>query len=228
MLCVTFDILVSRITNNLHIMISKKDETMIISCVFITRLVATGENQRSNKYSQVREQREKVVAMKHDFNSTSKFSSKYRDCGDAGTGVEFNRVKVKNKRINVEINERQQIMGKIIDSNWICVPRKIFKYQQKRVKICNEKKKQQNVSSGYMYPLVQRHALNSTRLIKENNLSQLIRNFCVIFPALLINSGCDKVTIYTTRNRGNRRENIIEKCQNRYIKLYLNAMNSVL
>lgn len=141
MLCVTFDILVSRITNNLHIMISKKDETMIISCVFITRLVATGENQRSNKYSQVREQREKVVAMKHDFNSTSKFSSKYRNCGDAGTGVEFNRVKVKNKRINVEINERQQIMGKIIDSNWICVPRKIFKYQQKRVKICNEKKK---------------------------------------------------------------------------------------
>lgn len=225
MLCVTFDILVSRITNDLHIMISKKDETMIISCVFITRLVATGDNQRSNKYSQVREQREKVVAMKHDFNSTSKFSSKYRNCGDAGTGVEFNRVKVKNKRINVEINERQQIMGKIIDSNWICVPRKIFKYQQKRIKICNEKK-----NSSKMYPLarVQRHALNSTRLIKENNLSQLIRNFCVIFPALLINSARDKVTIYTTRNRGNRRENIIEKCQNRYIKLYLNAMNSVL
>lgn len=149
MLCVTFDILVSRITDNLHSMISKNDET--ISRVFITRLVATGENQRSNKFSQVREQREKVVATKHDFNSTSKFSSKYRNCGDAGTRVEFNRVKVKNKRINVEINERQQIMGKIIDSNWICVPRKIFKYQQKHAKHTTkkkEKKKQQNVSSG--------------------------------------------------------------------------------
>lgn len=75
---------------------------------------------------------------------------------------------------------------------------------------------------------VQQHALNSTRLIKENNLSQLIRNFCVIFPALIINSVRDKVTIYTTRNREKRRENIREKCQNRYIKLYLNAMNSVL
>lgn len=185
MLCVTFDILVSRITNNLHIMISKKDETMIISCVFITRLVATGENQRSNKFSQVREQREKVVAMKHDFNSTSKFSSKYRNCGDAGTGVEFNRVKVKNKRINVEINERQQIMGKIIDSNWICVPRKILKYQQKHAKICNEKK------SSKMYPLarVQRHALNSTRLIKENKPLAAYQEFLRYIPSA-INKFC--------------------------------------
>lgn len=122
-------------------MVSKKDETMIASCVFIARLVATGGNQRSNKFSQVWEQREKVVAIERDFNSVSKLSSKYRNRGDVGASVEFNRVKVKNKRINVEINERRQIMGKIIDSNWICVPRKIFKYQQKHAKFRDEKKK---------------------------------------------------------------------------------------